>query len=190
MTILSIARSFPYCPIPTCLSCPQPLSCHQPHSASLGSSSRSPVFAAWSLAVNFHNLPDYSVHLWLGKNILRYFHMVWTPFAFIYIYLLLYIPWPYTYSDHILPCLLSDLDPYIFSFLAVKESPWANICCQSSSFFFFPSPESQCMAYILVVSPSSSMWATATAQRLTDLVVCFCDQEMNPGHRSSASTEL
>ena len=61
------------------------------------------------------------------------------------------------------------------SFFAGKDSPWANICCQSSFFF---SPKLQ---YIVVSPSSSSTWAAATAWWLTDE---WCGFE--PSHQSRA----
>ena len=50
-------------------------------------------------------------------------------------------------------------------FVCEEDWPCANICCQSSSFFFFLSPQSpSTQLYILVVSHSSpSMGDAATA---------------------------
>ena len=57
----------------------------------------------------------------------------------------------------------------LFFFFVRKDSPWANICCQSYSFFFSSPPSPCAWCYILSVSPSSSsMWAASTAWQLTD----------------------
>ena len=70
---------------------------------------------------------------------------------------------------------------FILFFFVGKDSLWANISCQSFSFFPPQSPSTQ--LYILAVGLSgSSTWATTTAWLLTDK---WCGSA--PGNQTRAS---
>ena len=76
---------------------------------------------------------------------------------------------------HILPVCMD----FFFLFFAEKNSPWANICCQSSPFF---SPKPQCMVVYPSCKSFQLFYVSCHHSRATDRwVAWFPGWEMDPG---------